>query len=507
MTDSIPYTYEDGDHEEIIDFTQKNVAEESAAQITRHLQALDVKPNMIDRVDHISGGDHGQGAFIAGSRIVISLGDEDAEPISFEISVAEIVCKKDNADILKKTIKDELTKGFDTLAKNDLVFRLNANDQIECSFVPASENDTAAKSLRANMYIVGDLAFYGMILGKEGMSGKWCHLCKLSAKEFADLTKSGDPWVYEAMDSLGKWYREKINAKKKADPKMGMKEEPWFTMIPIGNFIVPLLHCLIGIGDNMLTKFRDIVSEFIEYLPREEVDMRLSQGAMEQKIDDVILERVTFDKTEEGKKLKSLKGKVTRSMKSLKKLGIFNSVPGVASTASISPNQEFLDEIMEFIDMEAGDDAQDDEEDEDDGQDDGTNGQTIADYPQPITIPAGSSRELTDVEKRINEINKIIEDSMREIEPLKKKRAKIANRLKNARAYLKKIKNEIKDFKKSRRKSGDGIEAEMFKILKIRYGIKMQAYHGGTMTGKDIQKFMSNAAEIFSLFAGILKAN
>ncbi|KAL7525693.1 hypothetical protein ACHAXR_001117, partial [Thalassiosira sp. AJA248-18] len=86
-------------------------------------------------------------------------------------------------------------------------------------------------------------------------------------------------------------------------------------------------------------------------------------------------------------------------------------------------------------------------------------------------------------------------------------RAKIANRLKNARAYLKKIKKEIKDFKKSRRRSGDGIEAEMFKILKIRYGIKLQAYHGGSMTGKDIQKFMSNAAEIFSLFAGILKAN
>jgi len=47
----------------------------------------------------------------------------------------------------------------------------------------------------------------------------------------------------------------------------------------------------------------------------------------------------------------------------------------------------------------------------------------------------------------------------------------------------------------------------MFKILKIKCGIKLQAYHGGTMTGKDIQKVMENASEICSLFANILMAN
>ena len=39
------------------------------------------------------------------------------------------------------------------------------------------------------------------------------------------------------------------------------------------------------------------------------------------------------------------------------------------------------------------------------------------------------------------------------------------------------------------------------------YGVKLQAYHSGTMTGKDIQKVMVNASEIFSKFADILVAN
>ena len=62
-------------------------------------------------------------------------------------------------------------------------------------------------------------------------------------------------------------------------------------------------------------------------------------------------------------------------------------------------------------------------------------------------------------------------------------------------------------FKSTRKRSGDGFEGALFTILKVKYDIKLQAYHGGTMTGKDIQKVMENASKMFTLFAGILKAN
>ena len=60
--------------------------------------------------------------------------------------------------------------------------------------------------------------------------------------------------------------------------------------------------------------------------------------------------------------------------------------------------------------------------------------------------------------------------------------------------------------KSKRKKKGNGIEDQMFKLLSLPpYQIKVQAYHGDTMTGKDIQKLMENAHEIFPKFAEILK--
>ena len=101
----------------------------------------------------------------------------------------------------------------------------------------------------------------------------------------------------------------------------------------------------------------------------------------------------------------------------------------------------------------------------------------------------------------------MIAECEKQITPLKKLRAKITNKLKNARDYLKTIKEKITKFKKTRAKTGGGIKDQMFSVLKNMYGIKLQAYHGGSLTGKDIQKVMTNAHEIFGLWAGILKRN
>jgi hypothetical protein len=41
---------------------------------------------------------------------------------------------------------------------------------------------------------------------------------------------------------------------KKGDPQLGVKQKPWGPFIPICNYIVPLLHCKIGIGNQLLEK-------------------------------------------------------------------------------------------------------------------------------------------------------------------------------------------------------------------------------------------------------------
>ena len=550
MTGSVEYSYEDGAAPETIDFAQKNIAEEAAAQIASQLRAKHIEPEKIERLDIIPGGDHGKGAFILGARIVVRLveplrpngeGEEAQSYFSFEISVAEVICRKDNAEILSMTIKDELTKGLRTIAENKLTF-YRENGLLACKFGDVTSPHLASHQVK--LYNVGDLAWYGIPLGKEGMSGKWCHICQLSAKEFADLTKTGTLWTHPEMKRLGDEYQRKLKqaieeAEQKArkarkpisevkpkevKPEKGMKEAPWWPFIPVAAFVVPLLHCLIGVGNDVLSRFREIVSEEIEYISPDEIAVRESASAMSEKIEDVIQERKTFDATKEGKQRAYLKNKIYRAEVALGKLGVVASVEGTSGAVKSTANEDFITEIMDFIHNDV--DSQSPEDDGDDNDDptprepgeDGqprrggteaeggavrgaVGGAVAGPVQQKIEAVAGP------VQQNIEAVKKIIEECKKQLSPLDRKRGRITSRLQNARAYLTKIKAKITEFKRSRKRSGDGVESKMISILKTMFGVEVQAYHGGSLTGKDIQKVMSNASEIFELFAELLKAN
>ncbi len=45
---------------------------------------------------------------------------------------------------------------------------------------------------------------------------------------------------------------------------MGAKEKPWWDSIPITHYMVPLLHCMIGVGNQLLDMQWDIVNEHLE---------------------------------------------------------------------------------------------------------------------------------------------------------------------------------------------------------------------------------------------------
>ena len=119
------------------------------------------------------------------------------------------------------------------------------------------------------------------------MSGDHCHLCKLAAKEFVQLAKDGEPWVHEELKLQGDEFVSLLKIKPKVKPQNGVKTTTWWPFIPMNHFIVPLIHCLIVIGDNILTKFRDLINEYIEYLSPVKVDTRLAVGAVNLKIESI----------------------------------------------------------------------------------------------------------------------------------------------------------------------------------------------------------------------------
>ena len=77
------------------------------------VQSQNTAPSEIARVDIIIGSDHGAGAFIAGARIIVVLSNES---FSFELVTAEIICRKDNSEILALTVNNLLSSALTSLS-------------------------------------------------------------------------------------------------------------------------------------------------------------------------------------------------------------------------------------------------------------------------------------------------------------------------------------------------------------------------------------------------------
>ena len=133
----IDYAYDKNGIEERIHWTEKNIAEEFLAMLAEELRRLNISVDSIDYIDVISGGDHGKGAFIAVGKVIVFL--KDGKSFSFEMTVAEILCRKDNAELLSLTIKDLLTQGLQTMAKDNLYIKVDKDDPAKdktCFWVP-----------------------------------------------------------------------------------------------------------------------------------------------------------------------------------------------------------------------------------------------------------------------------------------------------------------------------------------------------------------------------------
>ena len=128
FVDTLEYDYENRGVKETMNYTHKNIADKVAVQLQRQRKGHGIQlPCNINRIDIIHGGDHGCGEFIAGARVCVNLtqlsqttGTDDGDVVTqqsftFEIFVAEIICHKDNTEIILLSIRDELTRGLEKI--------------------------------------------------------------------------------------------------------------------------------------------------------------------------------------------------------------------------------------------------------------------------------------------------------------------------------------------------------------------------------------------------------
>ena len=104
------------------------------------------------------------------------------------MSLAEVLCRTDSAEIIEKTILGDLTKAMKTVATKRLHIYKDTEGKVGCCFgaMPDGASFEPYSGIEVKMHVTGDLAFYAMALGRESMSGAWCFLCKLCRSQYAD---------------------------------------------------------------------------------------------------------------------------------------------------------------------------------------------------------------------------------------------------------------------------------------------------------------------------------
>ena len=126
------------------------------------------------------------------------------------------------------------------------------------------QQDRGGEKVGIELFLIGDLKYLFMVLGRSGFSGSWCLYCQLKQSEWVRQHKAKN-----CIHCNGKkWTIEEILAtsltNQQADGQMnndfeetflkGVRDAPLWDFIPIKNVIPPILHILLGLGNDLVNK-------------------------------------------------------------------------------------------------------------------------------------------------------------------------------------------------------------------------------------------------------------
>ena len=94
---------------------------------------------------------------------------------------------------------------------------------------------------------------------------------------------------------------------KKDAERLGVKEESYWDFVDVENYICPILHNQINLGNNVFANLLDYGNENIESLSVDEDKARNSLLMIDSSIEEMTNLRDEFDDSNEGKELSSLK--------------------------------------------------------------------------------------------------------------------------------------------------------------------------------------------------------
>ena len=234
----------------------------------------------IEKIEICLGGDHGKGKFTFVAMIIVRYINKQRASKIFEFQIGQIDHGGDTVELLEPLLS-RLEKGIKRLKpdKNGMCsckVKRNTDGEITLCY---GEEDPEAEKFPMELFLIGDLKFLFMVVGRSGLSGHWCLYCKLKKSEWKLKHKeknsihcNAELWTIEdllATSFVNQQADVDENTEELTFPS-GVKEAPIWDFIPIKNIIPPVLHILLGIGNDLVNKLIEWLDTRIEQLSPEE---------------------------------------------------------------------------------------------------------------------------------------------------------------------------------------------------------------------------------------------
>ena len=255
-----------------------------------------VDPLAIRSVDLVIGGDHGARKFRMIMKIIVR--DELQKSLdSWTMKIGHIDCVHDSYEILRATIMPSLNNELKELKDLKLVVYKKVQEDGTVQEVTSQVNQSnspfvhpttnvpcvdfeVVNNCDIRLIMTGDLAFYAAVVGKPNMSGNWCHWCQLSPKEWqAKDHDKGECWTLTKMSTL----REQLytnEVKDEPNNRKGVRDIVLMDSIDIHQYVFPILHAEIGLGNYLLNQVMDWIDYRIENVPDEELEKRENYASL-----------------------------------------------------------------------------------------------------------------------------------------------------------------------------------------------------------------------------------
>ena len=256
----------------ILNFQIHDINRLLCVKLAQFVESSDISfVNNAKHIDIIFGGDHGQGKFKALIKVLFRLCIDGVKLTkALEYTVAEIECAKDTAVIFDKTIAGPINSALDAISKSGGLCVQKGSPRIVefCAPAAASTMENVEKVIPIkHMVVTGDLAFYAMILGKSNGAGHWCWLCNLSKSQWQirrSERTAGEAWCLDKIKRIARNMESGSTYANSSDVRRGVKTAPLLDAVEVKFYVIPLLHVLLGVGNDSMRHFFNWIDDRCE---------------------------------------------------------------------------------------------------------------------------------------------------------------------------------------------------------------------------------------------------